>query len=123
MFAALFCLVGILTLRFHYAARCLKYLSRAPSQMLSASAIEISMTLCPSIETLIRSVPVVPISRAGTPVALARSISAPMCSRATETMTRDADSENNVAADVHAAASTRGTSTRSEEHTSELQSQ
>ena len=35
--------------------------------MVSASLTAMSMTLCPLIETLIRPVPVVPISRAGTP--------------------------------------------------------
>ena len=38
--------------------------------MVSASPTAMSMAFCPSIETLIRPVPVVPISRAGTPNAL-----------------------------------------------------
>ena len=68
--------------------------------MVSASPTAMSMTLRPLIETLIRPVPVVPISRAGTPRALARASTAPTCSRATDTTTRDADSENNVDADA-----------------------
>ena len=48
--------------------------------MLSASRTAISMTLRPLIETLIRPVPVVPISAAGTPKASARDKRASTCS-------------------------------------------
>ncbi len=59
------------------------------------------MALRPLIETLIRPVPVAPISTAGTPKALARDSTASTCSRATEMTTREADSENNVEAAIH----------------------
>ena len=80
--------------------------------MASASPTAMSMALRPLIETLIRPVPVVPISRAGTPRSLARASTAPTFSAVADTTTRDADSENNVDAEAQAAgASAAGTST------------
>ena len=80
--------------------------------MVSASPMATSIAPRPLIETLILPVPVFPISRAGTPSAFARASTAPTCSAVADTTTRDADSENNVDADTHAAgASAAGRST------------
>src|SRR4051812_32645800 len=64
-----------------YAARCLKYVSSAVSQIVSASCSATSITGLPATVIRSRPPPVVPISRAGTPAARARASSDSSCGR------------------------------------------
>ncbi len=87
-----------------YAARPAKYRPSAFVQRCSASSSEHDSSGVPAIEITIRGPPVRPILAAGTPSSAAIDISRPTCSGFTDTTARDADSPNNVAAALPAAA-------------------